>query len=155
MDRNTSAIIFQCEEDVKKMFESVVSHDGSSRLSDKLDPLVSAYRTELQAYLDGKPAKPWLTRPPKKAIYVVLTDGKHSDTENIIATIAHMAAYLDKIHAPNTQFGIEFVQIGEGNGFLDWLDREMYQEEKVRVRNAYFSNSRIRVEHEYLGYCAY
>lgn len=115
------------------MFQSVISPEGSSRLSDKLDPLVSEYRGQLKRYIDSNPAKPWRPRTsPKKAIYVVLTDGNHADTRKIVDIVADMANFLKTIQAPSTQFGIEFVQIGEPSDF-EWLHRAMDQDEKVRV----------------------
>ncbi|KAG8698173.1 hypothetical protein FRC08_006091 [Ceratobasidium sp. 394] len=114
------------------MFQSVASPEGSSRLSDKLDLLVSEYRGQLKRYIDSNPAKPWrLGTFPKKAIYVVLTDGNHADTRKIVDIIADMAGFLKTIQAPSTQFGIEFVQIGEPSDF-EWLHRAIDQDEKVR-----------------------
>ncbi|KAG8708279.1 hypothetical protein FRC09_001341 [Ceratobasidium sp. 395] len=122
----------QSDEDVEAMFQSVINPEGSSRLSDKLDLLVSEYRRQLKRYLDSNPAKPWRPRTsPKKAIYVVLTDGYHADTKKIVDIVADMAHYLKTIQAPSTQFGIEFVQIGESSD-LEWLHRAMDQDEKIR-----------------------
>ncbi|KAG8704241.1 hypothetical protein FRC08_002346 [Ceratobasidium sp. 394] len=123
---------FSSEEDVESMFQSVASPEGSSRLSDKLDLLVSEYRGQLKRYIDSNPAKPWrLGTFPKKAIYVVLTDGNHADTRKIVGIIADMAGFLKTLQAPSTQFGIEFVQIGEPSDF-EWLHRAIDQDEKVR-----------------------
>ncbi|KAG9076138.1 hypothetical protein FRC06_009682, partial [Ceratobasidium sp. 370] len=105
-------IVILSEEDIEVMFQSVVSPEGSSRLSDKLDPLVSEYCDQLKKYMDSNPGKPWRTRTsPMKAIYVVLTDGNHADTRKIIDIIADMASFLKTIQAPSMQFGIKFVQI--------------------------------------------
>ncbi|KAG9102940.1 hypothetical protein FRC07_010122 [Ceratobasidium sp. 392] len=123
---------FTSDEDVEAIFQTVSSHEGSSRLSDKFDLLVSEYRGQLKRYIDSNPAKPWRPRvSPKKAIYVVLTDGNHADTKKIIDIIADMASFLKAIQAPSTQFGIEFVHIGK-SGDLEWLHRAMYQDEKIR-----------------------
>ncbi|KAG9123383.1 hypothetical protein FRC07_015016 [Ceratobasidium sp. 392] len=123
---------FTKDEDVEAMFQSVASHEGSSRLSDKFDLLVSEYRGQLKRYMDSNPAKPWRPRSsPKKAIYIILTDGNHADTRKIIDIIGDMAGFLKTIQAPSTQFGIEFVQIGESSD-LDWLHRAMYQDERIR-----------------------
>lgn len=123
-----SARTFTTEEDVRAMFADVVSPAGSSRLSDILDPLLSEYQSQLKRYIDSNPARPWLTPPkPKKAIYVVLTDGQHTDQQNITNIIVNMARYLDEIHAPISQLGIELVEIGGGRSeFFRWLDQDMY-----------------------------
>ncbi|KAG9078656.1 hypothetical protein FRC06_008255 [Ceratobasidium sp. 370] len=42
-----------------------------------------------------------------------------------------MASFLKTIQAPNTQFGIELVQIGEPSDF-EWLHRAIDQDKKVR-----------------------
>ncbi|QRW10487.1 hypothetical protein RhiLY_09486 [Ceratobasidium sp. AG-Ba] len=131
-DNERSDQNFSSEEDVEAMFQSVISPDGSSRLTDKLDLLVSEYRGQLRRYIDSNPAKRWRTRPvPKKAIYVVLTDGNHADTKKILDIISDMVGFLKSIQAPSTQFGIEFVQIGDSADF-EWLHRARYQDNKVR-----------------------
>ncbi|KAG9076181.1 hypothetical protein FRC06_009652, partial [Ceratobasidium sp. 370] len=89
-------------------------------------------RGQLKKYMDSNPAKPWRTRTsPKKAIYVVLTDGNHADTRKIIDIITDMASFLKTIQAPSTPFGIEFVQIGEPSD-SERLHRAIDQDEKVR-----------------------
>lgn len=124
----------QTPHDVEEFLNRVPVPSGSSRISDKLDQLICEYQATLKEYVDSRPARRWRVRSaPKKAIYVVITDGKNTDAEVVGNIIADMAYYLDNISALKTQFGIEFVQIGEGNNFLGWLDRDMYLRHQVRV----------------------
>ncbi|KAF8600608.1 hypothetical protein BDV93DRAFT_447144 [Ceratobasidium sp. AG-I] len=120
-------------EDVEEFLDNVPVPSGSSRLSDKLDQLICEYRGKLKEYVDSRPARRWRTKAvPKKSIYVVITDGENTDAQVVGNIVLKMAQYLDDIDAPNTQFGIEFVQIGEGKTFFDWLDRDMYINQQVR-----------------------
>lgn len=100
------------QEDVEEFLNNVPVPTGSSRLSDKVDQLTGEYRGKLRECVDSRPARRWRTKPPKKAIYIVLTDGNNTGAEVVENIITKMAHYLDEIGAPNTQFGTEFVQIG-------------------------------------------
>jgi len=58
---------------------------------------------------------------PKMLNLIVITDGAADDREEVEDVIADAAKRLDALHAPRTQVGIQFLQIGKDEAAARWL----------------------------------
>jgi hypothetical protein len=66
---------------------------------------------------------------------IVLTDGKADDAKSTKKTIIKMGKKLDKMNAPLTQVGIQFLQVGDDKDAAEWLkglDNDLEDEYDIR-----------------------
>ncbi|KAF9459593.1 hypothetical protein BDZ94DRAFT_1171336 [Collybia nuda] len=107
---------------VKEIFSSV-EPGGMTPIGRKLDTLLRAYLAKLEKDPTIKPVN-----------YVVITDGAASTTLPEVV-IVNAARELDRMYAPLSQVGIQFVQIGQDEGatrFLETLDNRLKSQHDVR-----------------------
>jgi len=100
-------------------------------LAEILGPHVIMY----QQHFDRKVAKQ-PTAPPKPLNIIVLTDGKADDEKALKRLLVRTAKKLDEMFAPDSQIGIQFLQVGDDKDaavFLESLDNEL--EDKYEVRD--------------------
>lgn len=99
-------------------------------LADILGPYVSNYKD----YFDLTKKRMKATRP-KPLNVIVLTDGRDDGegaTEELLVSIAKQ---LDEMHAPSTQVGIQFLQVGDDQDaakYLSKLDNDLKTKYGVR-----------------------
>jgi hypothetical protein len=66
---------------------------------------------------------------------IVLTDGKADDAKSTKKTIIKIGKQLDKMNAPDTQIGLQFLQVGDDEAAAKWLkslDNDLENEHDVR-----------------------
>ena len=122
------------------------------RLEDIISPRLEAYRAfnqQLELYkmeLDRRggdkkvTAAADFTRPvkPKNLNLIVVTDGAADDAQEVEEYIVEVAKELDDLKAPDSQIGIQFVQVGDDINaarFLVRLDDELMHQRDPPVRN--------------------
>ncbi|KAH8924515.1 hypothetical protein BT69DRAFT_1241024 [Atractiella rhizophila] len=117
--------------------QSVRSHQAVSQLFSQVRPIGASTPTEVKVeeilgpYVDAvEYAKKTGGHPVKNLNLIIITDGAADDPDTLNYALAGFAERLDLIHAPLTQLGIQFVQIGndpEATEFLRSLDDELKQ----------------------------
>ncbi|KAF9651713.1 hypothetical protein BDM02DRAFT_3184229 [Thelephora ganbajun] len=114
---NNQRKIVKSVEEVERLFEGVQPR-CSTPLGRRLGDICNGYLRSL------KSAK----RKPKRCLIVAITDGVPTDEQQVYAAIKNTANELDRLGAPLTQLGIQFVQIGNDGGaaaFLKELDDDL------------------------------
>jgi hypothetical protein len=99
-------------------------------LADILGPHVACYET----YFEDKKKKLKTTKP-KPLNIIVLTDGKADDAEDLESLLVRIARQFDKMNAPRSQVGIQFLQVGddeEAAKFLEYLDDTITNKYNIR-----------------------
>ncbi|KAK0451592.1 hypothetical protein EV421DRAFT_1045794 [Armillaria borealis] len=119
------------KEGVDELFQNVTPTPGTP-IGRKLESLLTAYINKLEELQRAG-------EKLKKVNYILLTDGEpseHRDSELYPdKVIVRAAKRLDKLHAPQVQIGIQFVQIGHSvsaTKFLQSLDDDLMKEHNIR-----------------------
>jgi hypothetical protein len=66
---------------------------------------------------------------------ILLTDGKADDAKSTMKTIIKIGKQLDKMNAPDTQIGLQFLQVGDDEAAAKWLkslDDDLENDHDVR-----------------------
>ncbi|KAK0194268.1 hypothetical protein F5146DRAFT_926217, partial [Armillaria mellea] len=111
--------------EVDKLFQSVTPIPGTP-IGHKLESLLTAYINKFEE-LQRTGEK------LKKVNYILLTDGEPKLYPDKV--IVRAAKRLDKLHAPQVQIGIQFVQIGHSvsaTKFLQSLDDDLMHKHNIR-----------------------
>ncbi|KAK0205241.1 hypothetical protein DFS33DRAFT_1326823 [Desarmillaria ectypa] len=119
------------KEGVDELFQSVNPTPGTP-IGRKLDSLLTAYINKFEELQRAG-------KKLKKINYILLTDGEPSEGKNSELypdnVIVRAAKRLDKLHAPQVQIGIQFVQIGHSvsaTQFLRSLDDDLMHKYNIR-----------------------
>ena len=124
-------------EEVMRLVEEVDMFDdrrgGGTFFEEHLKDEISLRREEYRQYCEQDAAyksKDRVARarlekpqPPKKLNLIVITDGQADDKQEVEDYIVETARELDKLKAPATQIGLQFVQIGEDESARNFLKR--------------------------------
>lgn len=100
-------------------------------LAELLGPHIAKYQQHFDRKVAGQE-----TIPPKPLNIIVLTDGKADDQKALIRLLVRTAKQLDEMYAPDSQIGIQFLQVGddkEAATFLKQLDNDL--EDKYEIRD--------------------
>lgn len=99
-------------------------------LAEILGPYVSKYEDFFEKKKKGEK-----TTKPKPLNVIVLTDGMDDEEEATEELLVRIAGQLDKMNAPRSQVGIQFLQVGDdpdAAAFLDRLDNDIKVTRGVR-----------------------
>ena len=99
-------------------------------LAEILGPYVARYKDYFEAAKRREKADK--VRPLN---VIVLTDGKADDAKSTRKTIIKIGKQLDNMNAPDTQIGLQFLQVGDDEAAAKWLkclDNDLEAEYDVR-----------------------
>lgn len=99
-------------------------------LSEILGPHIMMYEQHVK-----RKVKKEETAPPKPLNIIVLTDGKADDERALKRLLVKTAKKLDEMYAPDSQIGIQFLQVGDDKDaavFLKMLDNELEDTYEIR-----------------------
>jgi hypothetical protein len=99
-------------------------------LAEILGPYVARYQDYFEATKRREKADK--VRPLN---VILLTDGKADDAKSTKKTIIKIGKQLDKMNAPDTQIGLQFLQVGDDEDAAKWLkslDNDLEAEHDVR-----------------------
>ncbi|KAG8693840.1 hypothetical protein FRC08_008856 [Ceratobasidium sp. 394] len=120
--------------DVKKLFSSVNLSPGTPT-GKRLQDLLTAYITKLEAAKQKSGSTDFTTSGIKPLNLIVITDGAPTDDPKSI--IVEVARRLDAGKFPLTQVGVQFIQVGDdgrATKALRELDNHLSAMNDVRVR---------------------
>ncbi|EIW76378.1 hypothetical protein CONPUDRAFT_130975 [Coniophora puteana RWD-64-598 SS2] len=112
---------------VRDVFNKV-SPKYSTPLGPVVREVLAAYKDQL---VDGKKRKKTI----KPVNYLVITDGRPDDEQDLEDAIVKFAHWLDREEYPPTQVGIQFVQVGndsEASEYLQKLDNNLSPKKGIR-----------------------
>ncbi|KAK0484881.1 hypothetical protein IW261DRAFT_1459213 [Armillaria novae-zelandiae] len=119
------------KEGVDRLFQSITPTPGTP-IGRKLESLLTAYINKFEELQRAG-------EKLKKVNYVLLTDGEPTERKGSEfypdKVIVRAAKRLDKLHAPQVQIGIQFVQIGHSvsaTRFLQSLDDDLIHKYNIR-----------------------
>jgi hypothetical protein len=99
-------------------------------LAEILGPYVARYKDYFEATKRREKAA-----KPLPLNVIVLTDGKADDAKSTKKTIIKIGKQLDAMNAPDTQVGLQFLQVGDDGEAAKWLkslDNDLEAENDVR-----------------------
>jgi hypothetical protein len=113
---------------------------GGTYMNPPLAELLGPHLIKYQQHSNRKVAGQE-TAPPKPLNIIVLTDGKADDEKALKRLLVRTAKQLDEMFAPDSQIGIQFLQVGDDKdaaAFLKHLDNELEDTYEIRdVRISY------------------
>lgn len=107
---------------------------GGTFMNPPLAELIGPHLAQYRQHFNRKVANRETT-PPKPLNIIVLTDGKADDEKALTRLLVRTGKQLDDMFAPDSQIGIQFLQVGDDQDaatFLDHLDNELEDEHEIR-----------------------
>ncbi|RDL35947.1 uncharacterized protein BP5553_06559 [Venustampulla echinocandica] len=95
---------------------------GGTYLEPVLATILGPYVANYQEYFDLTRKRMKATKP-KPLNIIVLTDGKDDDPETTEEQLVDIAKQLDEMHAPKSQVGVQFMQVGDDPEAAEYLKR--------------------------------
>jgi len=107
---------------------------GGTYFEPVLASILGPYVANYEEYFQQIRKKLKVARP-KPLNVIVLTDGQDDEEDATEDTLVHIAGQLDKMNAPKSQVGIQFLQVGddpEATEYLDRLDNDLKTKHNIR-----------------------
>ncbi|KAH8665220.1 hypothetical protein BGZ60DRAFT_516466 [Tricladium varicosporioides] len=95
---------------------------GGTYIEPILATILGPYIANYEEYFDLTRKRMKATRP-KPLNIIVLTDGKDDEPGTTEEHLVSVAKKLDKMHAPQTQVGVQFMQVGDDPEAAEYLKR--------------------------------